>query len=223
MISCVYAITNTVTAKKYIGSTNNFARRLKEHRALLRNGGHPSLKLQHSWNVHGENSFDFDILVTCAPEWRLIYEQAILDAWQSAAGGYNISETAHCPSGMRGRKHSDSSKLAISAANRGRKPTPSPNRGRPGHSPSAETKAKISRGLKGKSNSLGVTHTEQARKNMGNGKLGNTYRLGKKHSEETKRKMSESHKARRANKTVSPSQPTPTEQPSTPRPATSGP
>ena len=34
MNNCVYKITNLINGKMYIGSTNNFARRMSEHRVF---------------------------------------------------------------------------------------------------------------------------------------------------------------------------------------------
>lgn len=58
----VYAITNTVTGERYIGSSVNVENRLKEHRSLLRHGYHRSPVLQAAWDRHGEATFTFGLM-----------------------------------------------------------------------------------------------------------------------------------------------------------------
>ena len=59
----IYAIINRDNGKAYIGSTcRSFKRRWLEHKGLLRQGRHHSLKLQNSWNKYTEFRFDFIIL-----------------------------------------------------------------------------------------------------------------------------------------------------------------
>lgn len=64
-ISCIYKITNTINGKIYIGQTNDFYRRRKEHRSLLRTNKHVNRHLQFAWNYYGENLFNFEILEEC--------------------------------------------------------------------------------------------------------------------------------------------------------------
>lgn len=64
-IPYIYKITNTINGKIYIGQTNDFYRRRKEHRSLLRTNKHVNRHLQFAWNYYGENSFSFEILEEC--------------------------------------------------------------------------------------------------------------------------------------------------------------
>lgn len=62
----VYIIENINNGKCYIGSTLvNFHSRFTDHLGDLRRGKHHSLKLQRSFNKHGESSFKFRILEVC--------------------------------------------------------------------------------------------------------------------------------------------------------------
>lgn len=61
--SCgIYAIVNTVTGEKYIGSSQNITSRFVSHRSDLRRGTHHSSPLQIAWNRLGEEAFLFLIL-----------------------------------------------------------------------------------------------------------------------------------------------------------------
>ncbi len=61
-IQCIYKITNIVNKKTYIGSAIDFNRRKRRHFNLLRKNSHHSIKLQNSFNKHGENNFIFEII-----------------------------------------------------------------------------------------------------------------------------------------------------------------
>jgi group I intron endonuclease len=121
-ISCIYGIKNLITGKFYIGSTSNINKRWTGHRNSLRLGKHHSVKLQNSWNKHGETAFMFGIIeVVDAPELLLQAEQWYMDNWNTVKGGYNIAPTAGSPLGV---KHSAETRAKVSAAGKGRKRTP---------------------------------------------------------------------------------------------------
>lgn len=61
-VSSVYCILNTVSNKRYIGSTKNFADRKGNHLFRLRHNQHYSLGLQQDFNQLGEEFFKFIIL-----------------------------------------------------------------------------------------------------------------------------------------------------------------
>ncbi len=108
----VYQIKNTATGKVYIGSTNNFVKREKQHFSLLKRGTHPCIHLQNSFNTYGEEAFVFEILVICDLEALLDIEQEHIDA-NIEFGLYNSSLSAH-------RKfHSEETKQRMSAASKG--------------------------------------------------------------------------------------------------------
>jgi group I intron endonuclease len=142
--SCIYAITNTVNGKRYIGSTKSFKGRIGKHRWELRNNRHGNPHLQNAWNKYGETAFTFRPLVWVDECNLEFYEQRFLDAgW----GDYNIGTDARCP--MRGQKQSPEHIAKRVAKQRGQKRTPeqcarigAPHRGKP-HPVSAETKEKM--------------------------------------------------------------------------------
>lgn len=60
-LGVVYSITNNKTNKIYIGQTNNFKRRIWEHKYFLKNNNHKNYYLQEDYNKYGIDSFLFKI------------------------------------------------------------------------------------------------------------------------------------------------------------------
>jgi len=60
----IYEVRNKVDGKHYIGQTSKEdpKKRWNEHRCYLRKGKHRNKHLQHAWNKHGEQNFEFNIL-----------------------------------------------------------------------------------------------------------------------------------------------------------------
>lgn len=118
-IACIYAITNLVDGKRYIGSTTDFKRRATAHASLLGRGKHHSLHLQRAWNKYGKNSFVFGILSKISLDSDLVQsEQAWLDSYLPE---YNILPTANSFLGFR---HSEETKGKISRSTTGIKKSP---------------------------------------------------------------------------------------------------
>lgn len=96
----IYAITNTITNKIYIGSAVNFERRRKAHLYELKNNKHHSVSLQHSWNKHSPEDFVFSIIEEINDRLVLLErEQFWLDHFKSynKKYGYNISNNSNQP------------------------------------------------------------------------------------------------------------------------------
>lgn len=55
----IYYIKNLVNGKKYIGSSKNLTKRLRDHKSALRVGRHHNIHLQRAWNKYGEENFKF--------------------------------------------------------------------------------------------------------------------------------------------------------------------
>lgn len=62
IICCIYTITNNITNKIYVGKTNDFNRRVSQHKLALRKNIHNNIYLQRAWNTYGEKSFVFEVL-----------------------------------------------------------------------------------------------------------------------------------------------------------------
>lgn len=93
--SCVYAIVNIKTSRRYVGSTGDFRTRMNGHRSMLRRGIHENSYLQRAWNKYGEAAFVFEVIESCPLELLHIVEQRELDA--AMPNVYNIGLVAACP------------------------------------------------------------------------------------------------------------------------------
>jgi len=60
----IYKITNLINYKCYVGKTNNFERRKKDHFRLAKTKGHKEYNksLYQAIRKYGEENFSFDIL-----------------------------------------------------------------------------------------------------------------------------------------------------------------
>lgn len=75
----IYKITNLKTEKIYVGSSINIEQRWNKHKALLRHNKHENIKLQNSWNKHGEDNFEFSVIEECVENELIQKEQYYLD------------------------------------------------------------------------------------------------------------------------------------------------
>lgn len=93
--SGVYQIYNPIDEKRYIGSSIDVTRRLKEHRRQLIGNYHHNAHLQNAWNKYGD-VFEFKPLEYCEPDQLLELEQCYIDYYNSADRnfGYNIDNIA---------------------------------------------------------------------------------------------------------------------------------
>jgi group I intron endonuclease len=73
-MSGVYQIYNPINNKRYIGSSINVERRLKEHLRNLKKNTHCNIYLQSAYNKYKE-VLQFQFLEECEPDECLIFEQ----------------------------------------------------------------------------------------------------------------------------------------------------
>lgn len=120
-MSGVYQIYNTETNKRYIGSSIDVQRRLKEHLRNLKANRHCNQHLQNAWNRYREYLV-FEPLEYCEPDQCLKLEQQYIDYYNSADRkfGYNIDPQA----ASAGKHLSEETKQKISKANKGKKLSP---------------------------------------------------------------------------------------------------
>jgi hypothetical protein len=71
----IYALVCEPTGDKYVGQTCGFPARWWGHRRLLENGKHDNLAIRELTQVHGMDSWRFDIIQECERE-RLAYWEA---------------------------------------------------------------------------------------------------------------------------------------------------
>ena len=168
----IYAIQNTVNAKRYVGSAVNLRKRWNNHRSYLRKNKHENQHLQSAWNKYGEAAFLFEVIEYVADASLLIVaEQDWID---TCSPEYNICRVAGSHLGM---KHSPETLAKLSAASLGRKHTP-------------ETRAKMSAGLLGNTRNLGKKRSPATRAKI------SAANLGKKRSPETLVKISAAKKGK---------------------------
>lgn len=165
--SGIYAITNTVNGKRYIGSASNLASRFRTHKARLNLDKHHSVKLQNAWRKYGPDCFRFEVLEFVANRANLVdREQHWIDVHQAAsASGYNISPIAGSSLGV---KHTEKAIRNMGESKIGIRCKP-------------ETREKISLANTGKKRKPEVVEKMAAA------------RTGSKRSDETKMKMRMAH------------------------------
>ena len=115
----IYHIKNSVTGKYYIGSSIELSKRMGRHLWGLRKGIHHSLKLQRSFDKHGEVAFEFKILLVCEAKDVEMFETRAIHAYDSYQNGYNVAPEAK-GGFMRGRKWPEGTKEARVEAMKGR-------------------------------------------------------------------------------------------------------
>lgn len=112
--SGIYSIVNSVSKKIYIGSAVNLNRRWIYHKSDLRRNKHGNQRLQMSFNKHGLENFNFNILARCPKEYLIKMEQWFLD---NVKPEYNICRIA---GSTLGKSHSEATRKKISILNKGR-------------------------------------------------------------------------------------------------------
>lgn len=186
----IYKITCIANGKIYIGSTNNFDTRWREHRRKLRLNSHQNKYLQRAWNKYSEAAFTFEIVELCMPWALLDREQYWLDTLKpyDHSIGFNIAHHADTPVrtpevilklriASSGKSPSLSTRTKLSILNKGKVL-------------SAEHRRKIGQGNKGKKRS------QSAREKVSNAQR------GKKELPENVAKRAESN--RKAYRVISP-------------------
>jgi group I intron endonuclease len=68
MNSGIYHIKNIVSNGIYFGRSIDVADRLSHHKHQLKRGVHVNKRLQHSWNKHGEQAFEFKMVWEETPD-----------------------------------------------------------------------------------------------------------------------------------------------------------
>lgn len=64
----VWSITNSLTGKKFIGTSINLNAAWNRHKFQLQGNMHANKQLQQDWNTLGEQSFSFQVLTQIIPK-----------------------------------------------------------------------------------------------------------------------------------------------------------
>lgn len=89
IICGIYGIKNLINNKMYIGQAIDIYRRWKEHTTDLNKGIHYNLHLQRSWNLYGQDNFEFLILEICSEDELNSKEMFYVEQFDAYKNGYN--------------------------------------------------------------------------------------------------------------------------------------
>lgn len=206
-MSCgIYKIVCSIDSKVYVGRSVDIARRFREHRTSLRSCRHSNEYLQRAWNLHGEESFVFELIEECIEEETPSREAY----WQSY---YGIGDGSRCynlllEDGTGSFRIHEDTKRKMSDASRGKPKSEEHRRNtakavseraaihggvRKGMPVTEEQRKKISETLKGRPRAPGVTERIQATKAAKRAQ-GILPKPQPPHSEATRAKISENSK-----------------------------
>lgn len=117
--SGIYQIRCIPSGKLYIGSAVNLRTRWNQHRSYLRRNAHNNPVLQHAWNSHGEEAFEFTVIELVLAPVLIEREQYWLDRLRPFApsDGFNVHRDARSPLGM---KRTPEQRARMSAARAGK-------------------------------------------------------------------------------------------------------
>jgi group I intron endonuclease len=203
----IYALLNTVTGKRYVGSSVNIARRWRIHLSDLRNNEHHSVKLQRSWNKHGELAFKFEVLLNCTRDSLAEYEEKFMVIYDVVENGYNIERLTkgrHVASKetrqklalvWKGRKHTPESRALMSRNKRGVALSAAHRAALRGVTRKNTTKIRESKSG-AKNPNFGKPRSEETRERIATAQRGVPR---PRHSEVTKQRMRDAHARRIAN------------------------
>ena len=206
MIYTIYKGTNKINGKVYIGYTNNFERRVKEHSKLRNIKTH----FQYAIKKHGYDNFEWSIIYQSKDQEHCLneMEKYFIEEYQSnlskkgyngtngGEGGIQTPEVrAKMSMARKGRKLKRETVEKIRKANTGKKRSDEIRAkmriALKGHFVSEETKRKLSKIKSGENNPMyGRKHTQEVKDKISDINKGNTYNLGKKRTDEEKRNIS---------------------------------
>lgn len=117
----IYKATNTITGKCYIGQTIEGLEKRK-YRHLINsfniNDGHYNCHFHRAIRKYGKNAWEWKVVLECPQEDLNIQEIITIEAIDSFYNGYNMTIGGEAP--MRGKHHTEETKLKLSEATKGR-------------------------------------------------------------------------------------------------------
>lgn len=115
----IYSITHLPSGRTYIGKTNDWKRRFRDHRETLNRGVHLNRYLQRTWDRDGRTSFEFSLVEECPENCLTEREQFWIKEYQENT--FNLTSGGE---GILGYHHTQEAKDKISVANKGIKREP---------------------------------------------------------------------------------------------------
>jgi group I intron endonuclease len=113
----VYALSNALSNRIYIGSSDDVFLRIRHHVLDLDKGSHPNRKLANAWKKYAKHLWVWVLIEEVSGELLsalLACEQFYIDQTQAFRHGYNMAMFAGSP--MKGRKHTAESRLKCAIA-----------------------------------------------------------------------------------------------------------
>lgn len=158
--SGIYAITNNVNGRIYIGQSKNIPKRWNNHTSTLNRGVGDNVLLQNDWTFLGSSCFTFVILECC--ETHLLEERECfyISLYKEQVPLYNFTDGGK---GSNGYKHTDEAKTRMAESRVGEKNF------RFGQELTEEHKQRISAAKKGKKK---APFTEEHRRHMSEAHMG---------------------------------------------------
>lgn len=89
--SGIYKFVNTVNGKVYVGCSNHLTYRRQQHLRALRNHTHCNRYLQASFDLYGENAFEWSVIEYCPVEQLHAREKYWIAYYTSFGTGYNLT------------------------------------------------------------------------------------------------------------------------------------
>jgi len=174
----IYKIINIITGDFYVGQSLSLRARKSQHFSKLRKNKHSNQHLQNSFNNHGEEKFEFSVILYCEEFELTRYEDLIKNSNKDHC--YNIRD---CADSNKGLKHSKETKEKISKAITGQK-----------RSNEARENMRKGQGRGEENAAFGKHLSDDTKEKLSNSLSGeNNPMYGKHHTDETKQKMSENH------------------------------
>ena len=109
----IYVILNKANGKVYVGQSINLFDRLRVHKSSLRGNYHKNSHLQSSWNMYGEDSFEFLPLEFCDRDCLDYLEEWWIDYFNSMDNSFGYNKEN---GGNLNKKVSDETKEKIKKA-----------------------------------------------------------------------------------------------------------
>jgi group I intron endonuclease len=121
--SGIYAITNMINGKRYVGQAASIGDRWLTHKSHLKCDRHHSQHLQHAWNKHGVEAFRFEVLEYVARDKERLAEREQF-YFDTLKPEYNIAPAAGSNLGLKRGPHSPETIAKIKATRAGFRHSP---------------------------------------------------------------------------------------------------